>query len=77
VITVCTGTALPFTVSVEWQYLCGCNSIQQKIRTVWSHRTLCISTVLCCVITQNVVVLMIDIEHDSIEIPVEVGYPSV
>ena len=58
VFMVYTGTSLPFTIVLEeWlQYLCGCNYVPQKMRAVWSHGTVCHSTVLCCVITQNVVI---------------------
>jgi hypothetical protein len=58
VFMVYTGTTLPFTIVLEeWlQYLLGPNSFPQKMRTVWSHGTVCHPTVLCCVRTQNAVI---------------------
>ena len=49
---------LPFTIILEelLQYLCVSNSVTQKLRAVWSHGTMCRSAVLCCVITQIIVI---------------------
>ena len=58
VFMVYTGTSLPFIIILEqWlQYLCVNNSATQKVRAVLNNGTVCHSTVLCCVITQNVVI---------------------
>jgi hypothetical protein len=54
----CTQGQLPFTIVLEewFQYLYGRNSVPHKMRAVWSYRTVCHRTVLCCVKTQNVVI---------------------
>jgi len=52
------GSSLPFTIVLEecLQYLSVRNSVPQKMRAVWSHGTVCHSTVLCFIRTQNVVI---------------------